>query len=327
EQVFNCRGCGVGGDVITLVQHLDGLDFTSAIRLLTGEPSPKTNGKDRTEFLYTDESGTTLFAVERTEDGKRGKTFKQKRPDPDNPRRWLWNVDGVPVVPYRLPEMIEAIAAERPVLVVEGERKVDLLWSWNMAATCNAGGAKKWRPAHSEYLRNADVIVMPDNDDAGWAHVNLIGASLAGIAKRIRVLVLPGLPPKGDIIDWAAAGGTREQLHLLIAEAPDWKADFDGIKQADIDAKRKTDAEKSEDELLDALAQMSPGVRRGRERKRLAKEWGINARGRDRSAWSRVRDKGIASRLVVCRTVTRTCRWRLADPRHHEEDQEAHRHR
>jgi phage/plasmid primase-like uncharacterized protein len=25
--IFNCRGCGVGGDVIDLVQHLDGVDF------------------------------------------------------------------------------------------------------------------------------------------------------------------------------------------------------------------------------------------------------------------------------------------------------------
>jgi AAA domain len=32
----------------------------------------------------------------------------------------------------------------------------------------------------------------------------------------VRVLDLPGLPEKGDVIDWAAAGGTAEKLHALI---------------------------------------------------------------------------------------------------------------
>jgi putative DNA primase/helicase len=36
--VFNCRGCRVGGDIIALVQHLDGCDFQTAVRKLAGEP-------------------------------------------------------------------------------------------------------------------------------------------------------------------------------------------------------------------------------------------------------------------------------------------------
>ena len=35
----------------------------------------------------------------------------------------LETLSGVPVVPYRLPELIEAIAADHPVLIVEGESK------------------------------------------------------------------------------------------------------------------------------------------------------------------------------------------------------------
>ena len=35
--LFNCRKCCVGGDVIALVQHLDGCDFPTAIDILTGE--------------------------------------------------------------------------------------------------------------------------------------------------------------------------------------------------------------------------------------------------------------------------------------------------
>jgi hypothetical protein len=61
KQVWNCRGCDIGGDVIKLVEHLDNIDFASAVLLLAGEPPPKINGKDRrTEFFYTDASGTVV---------------------------------------------------------------------------------------------------------------------------------------------------------------------------------------------------------------------------------------------------------------------------
>ncbi len=36
KQVWNCRGCGRGGDVIDLVRHLDSADFSTACSTLTG---------------------------------------------------------------------------------------------------------------------------------------------------------------------------------------------------------------------------------------------------------------------------------------------------
>jgi D5 N terminal like/Zinc-binding domain of primase-helicase len=242
--VWNCRRCGVGGDVIRLVEHLDGVEFIAACETLTGEPPPKANGKtnDATarkvvaeQYRYETENGTLAFVVERTEyqlpdgsfvvkkGGKRKKSFPRKRPDPDRPDAWIWNVDGAPVVPYRLPQITEAIANRYAILIVEGERKADLLWSWNIPATCCAGGAKKWLPEHAEYLRNADVVILPDNDVAGHEHVDAVAATLQGVATSVRTLNLPKLSPKGDICDWAAAGGTVEQLHDLIArEARPW---------------------------------------------------------------------------------------------------------
>ena len=225
--------------------HLDGVDFIAACTTLAGEPPPdaKPNGKDRAaearkivvaQFDYLDESGRLLFQVERVEyrnadgsfqmkDGKRKKTFRQRRPDPERPAAWLYNVDGVSVVPYRLPELIEAIAAEHPVLIVEGEGKADLLWSWNVPATCCVGGAGKWRVEHAQYLRGADVVILPDNNAVGRKHADIVAASLQGVASSVRVLELPDLPAKGDIVDWAKQGGTVEKLHELIArDARPW---------------------------------------------------------------------------------------------------------
>ena len=214
KQLWNCRGCNVGGDVIKLVEHLDDVDFLAAYTTLTGEPPPKAkaNGKDHdaTEtrkvvvavFPYLDEFGALAFASERiehhkadgnfvlTKDSKHKKTFRQKRPDPEKPGHWILNADGVPIIPYRLPELIEAIANERMIIVVEGEAKVDLLWKWNVPATCCAGGAKKWKPEHSEFLRGANLVILPDNDDVGRTHMNIVAASLQGIAASVRVLEL-----------------------------------------------------------------------------------------------------------------------------------------
>jgi hypothetical protein len=40
KQVWNCRGCDIGGGVISLVQHIDQTDFTTAVLSLTGGPAP-----------------------------------------------------------------------------------------------------------------------------------------------------------------------------------------------------------------------------------------------------------------------------------------------
>jgi DNA primase len=236
KQVFNCRGCGKGGDVIAMVQYLDGTDFNTACEVLTGEPRPSsaTPAAPRkvvtAQFEYHDHNGAIAFAVERiefrnpdgspvlTKDGKPKKTFRQKRPDPDRPGEWIRNVEGAPIVPYRLPELIEAIANGYRVVIVEGEAKADLLRSWNVPATCCAGGGKKWHAEHSAFLAGADAAILPDNDDAGREHADAVAESLQGIATSVRVLELPGLPPKGDVIDWAAAGGTVEALHRLIEQ-------------------------------------------------------------------------------------------------------------
>jgi hypothetical protein len=42
KQIFNCRGCAVGGDVIRFVRHLDGCDFATAIATLAGDTARAT---------------------------------------------------------------------------------------------------------------------------------------------------------------------------------------------------------------------------------------------------------------------------------------------
>ena len=64
-------------------------------------------------------------------------------------------------------------------------------------------------------------MLLPDNDPVGREHVEAIAESLASSARRIRILELPNLPEKGDVVDWHAAGGSAEEFARLIAAAPD----------------------------------------------------------------------------------------------------------
>ena len=176
----------------------------------------KQNGKSRivATYDYRDEAGKTVFQVVRYDP----KDFRQRQSDGNG--GWNWSTKGARVVPYRLPELLASPAA--PVYVVEGEKDADNLAKIGVLATCNAGGAGKWTREHSQYLRGRQVFVLPDNDEAGRNHAQQVAQSLLGIAESVRVVELPNLPPKGDVSDWLAAGGTAAELKRLSEASTTW---------------------------------------------------------------------------------------------------------
>lgn len=222
-----CRQCFSkrNGDGLAAVGWMLGCDFVTALRKVAaflGFEAPSTNGSPRivAQHDYPDPLGKRLFQVVRMEPGWDGKakTFFQRRPTPDG--GWINNVDGVPVVPYRLPDL-----QGRPcelAFVTEGEKDADNVAGLGLLATCNAGGAGKWTAEHAEYLRGRDVIVLPDNDVPGHNHAEQVALSLNGVAKTIRILQLPNLSDKGDVSDWLSAGGTKAELLRLAEAAPLW---------------------------------------------------------------------------------------------------------
>jgi uncharacterized protein DUF3631 len=142
------------------------------------------------------------------------------------------------------------------------------------------------------YLRGADVVLIPDNDEAGHKHMHEVGAALTGVAKRLRVLVLPGLPPKGDIIDWAATGGTREALDELIAKAPDWQPPI-STKKTVANGPENTEAETREEVLLEGLARLPRGIDFAQQRKKVARELGVPLAAIDAELEARSGEKAV----------------------------------
>lgn len=200
-----------------------------------------TKGKQVAEYIYQSEDGTDVIKAVRYEQPGGGKSFSQFRSDGRG--GWIPGVKGIEPVLYRLPELITA-PMDRVVFVVEGEKKVEALRKWGLIATCNVGGAGKWRDSYSDALRGREVVILPDNDpvDAksgacpGRDHAESVGYSLIGKAKSIKVVTIPGLPSKGDIVDFQDAGGTLEQLWELLETTPprtDFKAPAKANSNAD----------------------------------------------------------------------------------------------
>jgi hypothetical protein len=155
-----------------------------------------------------------LFEVVRREP----KDFRQRRPDGDG--GWIWKLEDTRRVLYRLPEVV---AAEE-VWFVEGEKDADSLAVAGLCGTTSPQGAKFWRDELAAPLAGKRVVVLPDNDDAGRRHAQTVAAA-ARTARRpaSRCLELPGLPPKGDVSDWLAAGHGADELRAMMAAAPEWE--------------------------------------------------------------------------------------------------------
>jgi RecA-family ATPase len=163
-------------------------------------------------YDYHDAGGKLAFQVVR----KVPKKFVQRRSDGNG--GWIWNLHGIKRVPYRLPELLAA-APHATVFICEGEKDCDNLRERGLIATTNPGGAGKWLPDMSECLRDRDVVILPDNDEAGEKHAADVLAKVRGIARSMRIVRLPNLPLKGDVSDWLAAGGTAEELEQIAVAA------------------------------------------------------------------------------------------------------------
>ena len=119
---------------------------------------------------------------------------------------------------------MKAIQDGRTVYVVEGEKDADTLADLGFCATTNPGGASKsgtskWQPEHTELLKGARVVIMPDNDAAGQNDRQQVAAKLAAVCTSVKLLNLcnacPTLPTKGDITDMLQIMGKVDGIKAL----------------------------------------------------------------------------------------------------------------
>ena len=226
-------------DVVRALRERAGIHPVRPAPVGGSHPVRRRNGSGRlgdivASWVYQDEEARNLFRVVKLV-GPDGKTFLQRHPEGscanhvDDPEPckpagagWRTRRGGARYVLYRLPELLAAPLDEF-VFLPEGESCADALVDLDLIATTSPAGAGKWargEGAYAEALRERRVVILPDNDQPGADHAGDIIEDVLPVAAELRSVILPGLPFKGDVVDWLGAGGNREQLLALVEQAP-----------------------------------------------------------------------------------------------------------
>jgi hypothetical protein len=162
-------------------------------------------------YDYRDENGGLLYQNVRF----LPKDFRLRKPDGNG--GWDWSLNGSRRVPYRLPQLIEAVTSGKTVFIVEGEKDADRLSELGLTAT-TSGGAKSWREEFAEFFRGASVVIIPDRDRPGEEYARIAAQSLQGKAASVRILLLP-LPWREknglDVSDWLLEHSAHDLLQLV----------------------------------------------------------------------------------------------------------------
>jgi 5S rRNA maturation endonuclease (ribonuclease M5) len=241
------KGGKVGGSIIDLcaiARHASDL-FAAQEELgnlygLTSRQDVHTKRKFVCAYDYTDADGKLVFQVVRWEP----KDFTQRRPDPDKPGEFVYNMNGIERVLYKLPDVIKSPW----VCIVGGEKDADNLRAAGIPATCNAGGEGNWQSNYNSYLAGKFVCIIADKDDAGRNHADIVSHALRDQAKQIKILELPDRAGQSvkDASDWLAAGGTKAELLAIIAATPELTkealAEVPAVTQEQVSAAKKANA-------------------------------------------------------------------------------------
>jgi hypothetical protein len=182
-------------------------------------PCEKDGHKRVAQYLYEDERGQLVHGVVRCD----RKDFWQWRPDDSTKsgRRWKLNDDQgkrlVRTVPYRLRQILAAIAEGKVIWVCEGEKDAHALLERGLEATCNAAGAGRWTAEHAAFFKGADVTVVADRDEPGELHARAVVASLMDLANSIYVVQAKS---GKDAADHFAAGHNDTEFVQVWAPKP-----------------------------------------------------------------------------------------------------------
>ena len=213
KMVWTCRSCPAGGGLKNLAQAL-GIDTEHATPA-NPRRQPTRGEEPVATYEYTSVKGVKALKKRYefpdeldAETGKPKKTFTwtsaagTKLPE------------GTSVKDMNLYFLEDPAARpDDPIIFVEGEKTAQACWQRQLLA-CTGGWAsslREWNAAVWEPLRGREVWLSPDNDRAGFEYMDAVAAALRNIAKKVR-RVKVALPPKGDLVEFFAAGGKPEDI-------------------------------------------------------------------------------------------------------------------
>ncbi|MCB2308741.1 hypothetical protein LGL08_19455 [Clostridium estertheticum] len=239
-----CFSCGAKGDILTAAQYTEGIEgFHNSMKFLstkynveieTEGPKPSTKRdfqtkqnfnyqkKTTAKYYYEDELGNILYKICRREwmdNDKRKKDFMAYAKDNSE---WSFGIKGTRHVIYKLPKVLDGIKNDKTIFFVEGEKCVDAIFKLGQVGTTTAFGARGFSAYSADYvasLKSANIVILPDNDESGKAYANDVLSVIKNVVKSVKIIELPRLKPKGDIVDWVGNGGTLDDLITLVNKA------------------------------------------------------------------------------------------------------------
>jgi hypothetical protein len=241
--------CGRGGSVFDLEMALTNTEFPTAAnetRRIVGRPAlrqvdrepemkwglpgwshnylrqqietveQKQSWKHTAIYPYFDADGALAYVKVRFIDKQNDKTFRQFGPTSKLGWKSRKRAGKKPIL-YRL----NTLAAAPEIFIVNGEKAADRgAGELGIVTTCTPDGEGRWLGQFSKALAGKKVRIVIDRDEKGEMHGKVVSEALAPHVAEVKIIRLPGLRPKGDLWDWIEAGGTREELSQIVANAP-----------------------------------------------------------------------------------------------------------
>jgi len=226
-------------------------------------------------YDYRDAEGTLLFQKQRFVDENGKKTFRQRRPDGNG--EWTYQLGEVPRVLYRLPQIMNAVAHNNVIWIVEGEKDADTLVAQGFEATTMPNGAGSWNEVHTEPLAGATVAIVADNDEVGYEHAQDVAEQLRAVGCEVMIMKPPS--PYKDVTDLYEAG--KDAYHLI---------EFNGNEEES--------QEPEEDDAPDIMGELLSGLQMVLKREDLSEDQRIARAGILLNSFSRGADVD-RGRLVV----------------------------
>lgn len=275
---FHDFGRNVDGDIFDLMIHVRGYTLKEAIAELKSafniKDSPigkntvkeawiaylerKFNAKyiEHYDYFLTDQSGKAVYAYTKVRlQNKAGK--KKLIYGRFNGDRFILGLQGkkakdIPAIyGSSIRTIQEAIEHQKTIFYVEGEKDTNTLMRKGYTVfTC--GGSGDWKKSVSEIVRQANVIILADNDEPGEQLAYQVMQDLQLISNSVRIIKPMPDVDKADITDYFEAGHTVEEFENLIRNVDDTESICTDVQQDQKQdtGKKRTVTQKSNDEVV-----------------------------------------------------------------------------
>jgi putative DNA primase/helicase len=238
--------CGRGGSMFDLEMALSNAEFAVAaneVRRIVGRPAlrqvdtnpemkwglpgwshnylgqqieaieQKNKWRHTAIYPYFDADGRISYVKVRFIDKQNDKTFRQFGLTSKLGWRSRKQAGKKPIL-YRL----NTLDTATEVFIVNGEKAADRgADALGIVTTCTPDGEGKWWAEYTKALLGKSIRIITDRDEKGEQYGKVVSEAVVPHVVEVKIVRLPGLPPKGDLWDWIEAGGSRDQLSQIVA--------------------------------------------------------------------------------------------------------------